>query len=261
MLSLMREPGLESVDINSEDLISFQKKVLVKKPVLRMAIEDMYRNILKTERDLIHSESGIRLEIGAGASILKTLDSSFMISDIKKSEFVDLSVDACKTTFPENSIQTLVGINCFHHFSQPQDFLNEANRILKPGGILFLVEPYESVLGKIIYKYLFYSETFDMNQTTWETEGRGPMIGANQALSFIVFKRDRVIFERLFPELEIIDQQVVRNYFRYLLSGGFNFKQLLPNLFFHFLKLVEERIGSLAPVFGLHSLWIIRKKC
>jgi hypothetical protein len=54
------------------------------------------------------------------------------------------------------------------------------------------------------------------------------MEGANQALSYIVFERDRERFERLFPDLEIVEQSWIANYPRYLLSGGLNFRQLLP---------------------------------
>jgi len=55
------------------------------------------------------------------------------------------------------------------------------------------------------------------------------MEGANQALSYIVFKRDVHLFLKKYPQLELVEQKVFSNYLRYLLSGGLNFRQILPS--------------------------------
>ena len=49
------------------------------------------------------------------------------------------------------------------------------------------------------------------------------------ALSFIVFKRDREFFLQEFPKFEIVYEKIYSNYLRYLLSGGLNFRQFVPD--------------------------------
>jgi hypothetical protein len=55
------------------------------------------------------------------------------------------------------------------------------------------------------------------------------MHGANQALSYIVFERDRALFEQRCPTLEVVVREPLTNWLRYLLSGGLNFRQLVPS--------------------------------
>lgn len=54
----------------------------------------------------------------------------------------------------------------------------------------------------------------------WRSDASGPMLGANQALSHIVFLRDRARFESESPELELRQSFTLGNYLRHLLSGG-----------------------------------------
>jgi hypothetical protein len=107
---------------------------------------------------------------------------------------------------------------------------------------------------------LFDSETFDKTQKDWNNQNLGIMNGANQALSYIVFSRDKKIFEEKYPNLEIVLQKPLNNYVRYIFSGGLNFKQLLPNICTPILKFIEFIFQPLAPVLALHHVIVIRKK-
>ncbi|MDQ3773346.1 MAG: hypothetical protein M3461_02685 [Pseudomonadota bacterium] len=62
-----------------------------------------------------------------------------------------------------------------------------------------LIEPYYGPVARRMFSRLHASETFDTNTKGWETASTGPMSGANQALSYIVFKRDLAAFNREFP--------------------------------------------------------------
>ena len=86
------------------------------------------------------------------------------------------------------------------------------------------------------------------------------MTGANQALSYIVFNRDKARFQKLFPQLEIIYHAPLTNQIRYLLSGGLNFRQLVPDVLNGPLKGLEMLLAPLARMLALHHVLVLRKR-
>jgi SAM-dependent methyltransferase len=154
----------------------------------------------------------------------------------------------------------IYGINCFHHFPVPETFFQELLRVVKPGGGTILIEPYYGPLASLLYKKLFASESFDKQDPHWGSTGRGIMRGANQALSYIVFRRDRAVFERQFPDLEIVHTAPLHNYLRYFLSGGLNFRQLLPDFAIPLLKLTEMVMIPVERLTALHHILVLRKR-
>jgi hypothetical protein len=86
------------------------------------------------------------------------------------------------------------------------------------------------------------------------------MNGANQALSYIVFERDRDEFNRLFPNLEIVHQETCGNYLIYLFSGGLNFRQLWPKWAAPMLSLIQQGLSPLNRWLALHHVLVIRRR-
>ena len=169
-------------------------------------------------------------------------------------------VDAQNMPFEQNSVRAIYGINCFHHFPNPDLFFNELDRVLVKGCGCVLIDPYYGTIAKRFYKKIFDTETFDMTQKEWVNESLGFMNGANQALSYIVFIRDKKKFEERYPNLEIIVQRTLNNYMRYALSGGLNFRQILPSFFSPVIKFFEFIFMPFNSVFALHHIIVIRKK-
>lgn len=99
-----------------------------------------------------------------------------------------------------------------------------------------------------------------MNFESWKTPSTGPMNGANQALSYIVFVRDRAVLERKFPMLEIVHQEASDNYLRYFISGGVNFRQLLPDTLIPLIKKIEILLRPVRNFIALHYVVVIRRK-
>ena len=149
--------------------------------------------------------------------------------------------------------------NCLHHFSNPIQFFKEMDRVLKPGGGAIILEPYYGVIAEFLYKRLFSTEGFDKNSLSWETVSDGPMNGANQALSYLIFHRDRKIFLEMFQNFEITDQIILTNYIKYLASGGLNFRQILPDVMNGFISAIELCLSPLRSILGLHHITVIRK--
>ena len=114
--------------------------------------------------------------------------------------------------------------------------------------------------ASLLYPRLFRSEGFDKAYERWDTPQSGPMHGANQALAYLVFVRDRERFERLFPQLEIVAIEPMRNGLRYLLSGGLNFRQLLPDAADGMLRAIERWLAPAARALALHQVIVLRKR-
>ncbi|WP_238350082.1 methyltransferase domain-containing protein [Pseudomonas sp. SWRI154] len=182
-----------------------------------------------------------------------------LATDIVATEQLDMALNAEAMSLADHSVRAFYGQNCFHHFPHPEQFFTELQRTLKIGGGAILIEPYHGPFAAFLYKRLFKSEGFDMHFPSWETPSSGPMNGANQALSYIVFVRDRQAFERKYPSLQIVHQEVCGNYPRYLVSGGLNFRQLLPDALIPVLKVVEKMLYPLRRVLALHHIVVIRR--
>jgi len=101
-----------------------------------------------------------------------------------------------------------------------------------------MIEPWVSTWSRPIYRHLHH-EPFDPSAREWTFPDAGPLSGANGALPWIVFQRDRHEFESEFPDLEI---QAVRPVmpFRYLVSGGVSMRQLMPEATFTLWRKLES---------------------
>ena len=116
-------------------------------------------------------------------------------------------------------------------------------------------------VATFLFKRLFRTEGFDKNFPLWETPVLGPMNGANQALSYIIFVRDRDDFEREYPTLEIVHQELCQNHFKYLISGGLNFRQLLPTWMGRpVVNFFQQVLSPFNRWTSLHHVIVIRKK-
>ncbi|WP_253279496.1 class I SAM-dependent methyltransferase [Pseudomonas brassicacearum] len=203
---------------------------------------------------------GLEVELGAGIAPMRNSYPEVLATDIVATEQLDMALNAEAMSLDDHSARVFYGQNCFHHFPHPDRFFTELERTLKVGGGAILIEPFHGPFAAFLYRRLFKSEGFDMHFPSWETPSTGPMNGANQALSYIVFVRDRQAFERKHPGLEIVHQEICGNYLRYLISGGLNFRQLLPDALIPVLKVVEKLLYPLRRVLALHHIVVIRRK-
>lgn len=258
LITRFKDPRLETIDFDSDELLVIQQKILQDKKMMRGVFEHFYRRCMALDKKFF-SGKGQRLEIGAGVSFFNKLFPDVLITDIKKAGHLDRVIDAQQMDLPDASVRAIYGINCFHHLPEPEKFFRELDRVLVRGGGCILIDPYYGPISEMILTRLFKTETFNKLQTNWNTNSRGVMVGANQALSYIVFVRDREIFREKFPGLEIAHASTLNNYLEYLISGGLNFKQLLPDFMIPIIKGIEILLTPLAPIFALHHIIVLRK--
>jgi SAM-dependent methyltransferase len=181
-------------------------------------------------------------------------------TDIVFAASLDMCLDAQAFPLKDGSVRAVFAQNAFHHLPNPRLFFSELQRILVPGGGAVLIEPHFGPLASVIYPRLFKSEGFDKAFPEWEVPAAGPMNGANQALSYIVFVRDLQTFAAEFPLLEVVHRGALTNGPRYVLSGGLNFRQLVPQVFSPVVKAIEGLLWPLREVIGLHQMIVIRRR-
>lgn len=95
----------------------------------------------------------------------------------------------------------LVAFDTLERLSSPRAFFSEASRVLAPGGLLVLSEPYVGPLSYPLYK--LGSDAPVRLLTDPLAHASAPSAGANQASATLLFGPRRASFERMFPELRI----------------------------------------------------------
>ena len=92
---------------------------------------------------------GRTLEVGAGTGqiagalmreheVVATDISLNMVAAMRAKGIEATACDAESLPFPDASFDTVVSAECIYYLDHPQRFLAEANRVLKPGGVLIL---------------------------------------------------------------------------------------------------------------------------
>lgn len=255
------DPRMREVNADSDERVSVHRRILSEKVLMRNVFREFYDTCLGNCKNYFCSD-GLEIEIGAGISFFKKIYPKLIVTDVVPGPAVEMVLDAQgMTEIGDSSVRGIYALNCFHHLERPRDFFQELKRVLKPGGGVVMIEPYYGLCAKPFYRNLHKSEHFNPDQQNWEASGQmGVMSNANQALSYIVFVRDRKMFETEFPELEIILITPLQNYLRYLLSGGLNFRQLVPDFFEGFIKFIEAMLKPVSHITALHYMIVIRKR-
>lgn len=258
-MEYLSEPSLKKFDVDGVERLELHGKVLESKQMLKEVFVEFHHSFHQLATRFLKTD-GLEVELGAGVAPMRETYPTVLATDIVYGPHLDRELNAQDMALDDESVRAFYGQNCFHHFPEPDLFFKEINRTLKVGGGAILIEPYYGLFASALYKRLFKSEGFDKHYASWNTPATGPMNGANQALSYLIFIRDREEFTRKHPTLEIVHQEVCNNYLRYLISGGLNFRQLLPNACIPLIKAFEVILKPLNRLFGLHHILIIRKK-
>jgi SAM-dependent methyltransferase len=253
------EPETRGCPVDGPERLAAHRAVLSRKRMIRDAFHEFHRAFSDLDARFLAGE-GATIELGAGVFPVRETIAGVMATDVVEAPGLDRTLDACHLDLPDSSVRSFYLQNVFHHFPRPRDFFRELERTLVPGGGAILIEPAAGPVASLLYPRLFSSEGYDKSAPSWEGRVEGPMSGANQALAYIVFDRDLARFQAEFPELEVVHRDVLGNYLRYLISGGLNFRPLLPGAASPVLALVERIAMPLRRVCGLHRVVVLRKR-
>ncbi len=221
------------------------KEILIKKIFLRLIYEEWYAEI---NSSLLKSDGKI-LELGSGAGFMQERIPNVVASEVFFTKDVDIIADAQDLPFKDGVLNGIVMVDVLHHIQNVRRFFNEATRCISTGGVIIMIEPWVNWWSSKIYKYLHH-EPFDTKTKEWEIpKAKTYLSTANQALPWILFKRDREIFEREFPQwkIKLIEPMMP---FRYLFSGGLSAPNIMPVSTFCFWKRIEYHFQAKMGMFA-----------
>ena len=250
-LKLPEVKGIEDLDDPAVTLL--HGRIIQRKVFLKRTYIDFYQQFAKTVPD---SEGKVLVELGSGGGFIKEVISNVITSDILELPNVDKVFSAVEMPFERDGVDAFFMIDVLHHIADPRAFFAEALRCLKVGGKIVMIEPANTLFSRFIYKS-FHHEAFD-TQSCWELGKGGPVSHGNGALPWIIFSRDRKIFEEEFPCLRIVR---MHNHtpLRYLLSGGLTLRQLLPSFTYPAAKAMECALSPLKNILGMFQTIEIEK--
>ncbi len=238
--------------IDSPERTMFHRDVIQKKKVLRKLYEEWYAIFSKEIKQL---PEGTIIELGSGGGFLKKIEPKVVCTDIIDLPYNDMTFSALEMPFKDNTLGGIFMIDTFHHIPDSEQFLKEAERVLVTGGKMVMIEPANSYWGRFIYKN-FHHEAFDTTGP-WSIPPSGPLSGANGALPWIVFERDKSLFETKFRNLKI-ESIEYRNPLVYLVSGGVSRKQFLPDILLPIVKWMDSHLPRISNNL---SMFMVIKIC
>ena len=223
--------------------------------LLRTLYGRWYRKMV----DLASPVPGKRLEIGGGIGNFKDYDPDCLSTDIFPYPWLDARSDAQELPFRDASVSNIFLFDVLHHIPSPTRFVEEAERVLTPGGRVILMEPYISPFSNVVYSR-FHPEDHDLSTDPFSLSDQSsadPLDG-DQAIPTIMFWKRRAEFESRFPSFRIEHSERLA-YLAYPLSGGFRRKPLLPAAFLKRVDALEEHFGFLSSMLAFRCLTVLIK--
>ncbi|MBI2100051.1 MAG: methyltransferase domain-containing protein [Candidatus Vogelbacteria bacterium] len=230
--------------LDAPEMTVYHREIILRKKFIKKLYLDWYREIMSRV-----NQAGKVLELGAGGGFLKEIYPAVITSDILPLPNCDMTINAYQLPFLNHELAAIVMINTLHHLGECEKFFHEAERTLKRGGKIVMLEPANTVWSRFVYKN-FHHEPFNEKMTGWNFPSTGPMSVANGALPWMVFVRDRKKFQTRFPRLKIQSVKL-HTPFRYLISGGLSYKSLLPYWMYTPVKVLERMLSPAISVLAM----------
>jgi SAM-dependent methyltransferase len=242
-LRLPETRDIENLDDPATTLL--HARIIKNKPFLKNLYTEFYNQFKDSMPDF---EKKFLVELGSGGGFIKEIIANVLTSDILDLPNVDRVFSSSNMPFGDGSVDAFFMFDVLHHIADSRAFFKEALRCLKTRGKVVMIEPANTLWSRFIYKN-FHHEQFNP-KGMWGLEKAGPISQGNGAIPWIIFCRDRTIFEREFPSLRIVS---MRNHtpLRYLLSGGLTLRQLVPSFTYPFVKAVEYLLAPLNNWLGM----------
>jgi hypothetical protein len=120
-----------------------------------------------------------------------------------------------------------------------------------------MIEPWVTPWSRFIYQKLHHEPCLP-DAREWEFTANGPLTGANGALPWIIFQRDRSKFEAEFPQWQIKATQLMMP-FRYVVSGGVSLRSLQPSWSYRLWCAVEDALQPWMANLAMFALIVLQR--
>jgi SAM-dependent methyltransferase len=249
----LEHPATRGLDLDDPSTTRLRREIVRTKPFLRRIYLEWYELILRSLPDV----RGPVVELGSGAGFFGETLPGAITSDVFSTPGVQVVLDGQRLPFAPASLRAVVMTNVFHHLPECGRFLASAARCVRPGGAIVAVEPWVTPWSRFVYRRLHH-EPFDPDQRGWSFPGTGPLSGANGALPWIVFQRDRGLLEEEFPQWRVARLRPLMP-FCYLASGGVSMRSLAPGWSYPVLHLFERVLARFLPQLAMFALLVIER--
>jgi SAM-dependent methyltransferase len=249
----LAHPLTKGLDIDDPCTTHVRQQIIQEKTFLRRIYQEWYRAIVA----VLPSGQEAVLELGAGGGFMRDFVPDLIASELFYCPKIQAVVDGLHLPFATKSLRGIVMTNVLHHVPQPRLFFAEATRCVRPGGVMAMIEPWVTTWSRFVYSWLHH-EPFDPEAPSWELPTSGPLSGANDALPWIIFARDRLKFEQQFPDWRI-EQIKPMMPFRYLVSGGVSLRSLAPAWTFELWDQLENALGRWNNQLAMFAQIVLRR--
>ena len=249
----LEHPLTRGLPLDSPDTTRLRRTIVATKPFLRRVYEEWYSEIA---RHLPTGEGGV-LELGSGAGFLEQHVPEVIRSEVFACPDLSVILDARQLPFASGSLRAIVMTDVLHHIPDVRRFLIEAAAAVRTGGVVVMIEPWVTTWSRFVYTN-FHHEPFRPDAEDWAFAESGPLSGANGALPWIVFERDRDRFSTEFEEWRI---ESVRPGMpvTYLLSGGVSLRSLMPGWTFSGWRGVERALQPWMNRLAMFATIVLRR--
>ncbi len=231
---LLAHPLTRNLDIDDPGTTELRRNIIQHKVFLRKIYEEWYETLASHLPEV----PGRTLELGSGGGFLKKFVPHLITSEIFACPDIQVVLDGCALPFCDRSLRAILMVDVLHHIPDVRRFFTEAQRCLAPGGRILFIEPWVSSWSRLIYTRLHH-EPFCPEASDWTFPTTGPLSGANGALPWMVFGRDREQFESSFSDLTVSSIEPFMP-FRYLVSGGVSMRSIMPGFAFPIWRAAES---------------------
>jgi SAM-dependent methyltransferase len=226
------------------------------KETLRLIYGDYHRRLMEA------CPAGPLLDIGGGIAHAKQFRPDTLSIDILQFPGIDVVCDAQQLPFPAGHFAGIVMLDVLHHLARPVDFLREAGRVLRPGGILAMIEPAMSPVAYPFYRFL-HEEPVDLRCDPFvPAPSRAPRdpFDSNQAIPTLLLReKSRHRLRALVPDLAVLSVDWF-SVAAYPLSGGFKSWCLLPASLAERVIHLEDRLpGVVRRCLGFRLMAVMRR--
>jgi len=251
--AFLAHPLTRDLDIDDPRTTHFRQQIIQEKLFLRRIYEEWYQALAA----VVPRDEGAVLELGAGAGFMRDFIPDLITSEIFHCPNIRAVLDATRLPFVARSLRGIVMTDVLHHLPEPRIFFAEAARCIRPHGIMAMIEPWVTCWSRVVYARLHH-EPFEPESSSWQLRTSGPLSGANGALPWIIFGRDRQTFEQEFPQwrIELIKPIMP---FSYLLSGGVSLRALVPSWSFGLCRNIEKALDRWSNQLSMFAQIVLRR--
>jgi SAM-dependent methyltransferase len=225
------------------------------RPLLRR----LYREWFELVASRLARVEGTTVEIGSGLGRLREVVPHVVLTDVEETPWSDAVVDAARLPWERATVANIVLVDVFHHLPEPARFLDECERVLRPGGRIVMLEPYVSTLSGLAYRLHHERMDIDVDPFAPDETLAGDPLEGNLALTTAAFFKHADAFAARWPAFRLVERRRF-SVLLYPLSGGFTRRPLVPLRLVPLLRPVESLLSRALPAAAFRCLVTLERR-